>query len=590
MSTLYRDYRPENFTEILGQQHIKITLQNEISTDHLAQAFLFCGPRAVGKTTMARVLAKSVNCTNRKSGEYEPCGKCDNCLDIKNGKHLDIIEIDAASNTGVDNVRENIISFSRISPSRAKYKVFIIDEVHMLSPSAFNALLKIIEEPPTYVMFILATTEVHKVPYTIISRCERFDFRRIGVLDVVSKLKLIAQKEGKEIDLEVLEAVARRSGGHLRDAESLLGQIFSLGDKKISLEQAELLMPHYNNNEAISLLEHFSKKDTAKALAMINSLVDSGVSIRNFISELIFMLRKISISKISPQLSDDLGLNLGDSFELKLNELTSKLSLNQLIFYIKRLLVAYNDKNQLILQLPLELAAIEICQTNSYNNKSVSGEDLPESQPRNSSSLNNNSTNNNSRNDNPVSSQPLKKESSSDEKSVESIDTFAPSQANRVVHGKIKLENKSDNNFNLNCEQVLEKWPEFLIKIKKYNHSLSFVLQNCDPREIKSGTLRLAFKYKFHQDRVKDETIKRLIESTLIEVYNNNVKVQTELNENKGPEEVETTDNNEEEVKVYENSQDINNRDNKDLNKKSVKADESLMNNLLKTFGGEVIN
>jgi len=259
------------------------------------------------------------------------------------------------------NVRENIITFSRMAPASAKYKVFIIDEVHMLSPSAFNALLKIIEEPPTYVMFILATTEVHKVPYTIISRCERFDFRRIGVSDVVSKLELIAKKEKKEVEPEVLEAIARRSGGHLRDAESLLGQIFSLGENKISLKQAELLMPHYNNNEVITLLSYFANKDTAKALTMINSLADSGVSIRNFISETISMLRKMAISKISPQLSDNLGLNLGDSVEIQINDLSGKLDLAQILLYIKRLLLAYSEKNQLILQLPLELAVIEIC-------------------------------------------------------------------------------------------------------------------------------------------------------------------------------------------------------------------------------------
>ena len=151
MSTLYRNYRPGNFSEVFGQKHIKITLQNEISNNKLASAFLFCGPRAVGKTTLARLLAKSVNCLKRKEGDYEPCGECSNCKAISSGKHLDVVEIDAASNTGVDNVRDNIISFSRLAPSQAKYKVFIIDEVHMLSTQAFNALLKTLEEPPSHV-------------------------------------------------------------------------------------------------------------------------------------------------------------------------------------------------------------------------------------------------------------------------------------------------------------------------------------------------------------------------------------------------------------------------------------------------------
>jgi len=222
MSTLYRDYRPQNFSEVLGQNHIKITLQNEIAAGKLAQAFLFCGPRAVGKTTLARVLAKTVNCQDRPKGDPEPCNHCASCQAITQGKNLDVVEIDAASNTGVDNVRENIINFSRLAPASSNYKVFIIDEVHMLSISAFNALLKIIEEPPRYVIFILCTTEIQKVPATIISRCERFDFKRISVADIVKKLTLIANRENIQIDPEVLEAVARRSGGHLRDAESLL--------------------------------------------------------------------------------------------------------------------------------------------------------------------------------------------------------------------------------------------------------------------------------------------------------------------------------------------------------------------------------
>jgi DNA polymerase III subunit gamma/tau len=548
MSTLYRNYRPQNFSEILGQKHIKITLQNEISTGKLAQAFLFCGPRAVGKTTMARVLAKSVNCLNRQENDYEPCGKCNNCQDITAGNHLDVIEIDAASNTGVDNVRENIISFSRLVPSRAKYKIFIIDEVHMLSPSAFNALLKIIEEPPPYVIFILCTTEVHKVPYTIVSRCERFDFKKISIFDIVTKLKLIAKQEKKEIDTEILEAVARRSNGHLRDAESLLGQIFSLGDKRISLEQAELVMPHYNNSEVIELLSYFPRKDTVKALALVNSLADSGASIKNFISEIIFMVRKMIIFKISPQLSDSLGLNLGDALEIKINELSASLSLNQLLFYIKRLLISYDDKNQLILQLPLELAVIEICSQEVGTVLKARKEELISKNEIESVLPNNNL------NSAAVNSKDSKK------------DSVSP----------LKIENNKRIDINLDHNQIMEKWPEFLMKIKKYNHSLSFVLQNCEPQEINSGCLRLIFKYKFHQDRVKDENIKNLIENTLIEVFGIGINLKTELDENLAVRGIKNQPNDE-----------FNNLDN---SKAQRNKDDSLMNNLLKTFGGEVIN
>ena len=185
---LYRKYRPVRFSDLVGQNHIRITLQNELEQDRVAHAYLFSGPRGVGKTTTARLLAKAVNCKDRK--DSEACEKCDFCKEISQGKSLDVIEIDAASHTGVDNVRENIIENSRFTPQRLKYKVFIIDEVHMLSLSAFNALLKTLEEPPEHVIFILATTEIHRVPETIISRCQRFDFKRVSVDDLVKRMSL----------------------------------------------------------------------------------------------------------------------------------------------------------------------------------------------------------------------------------------------------------------------------------------------------------------------------------------------------------------------------------------------------------------
>ena len=201
---LYRKYRPQIFAELVGQNHIKTTLQNELATGKVAHAYLFSGPRGLGKTTVARLLAKAVNCLKRQAGESEPCNQCDACKEIVDNRSLDVIEIDAASNTGVDNVRENIIGNSRFTPTSRKYKVFIIDEVHMLSLSAFNALLKTLEEPPPYAIFILATTEIHRVPPTIISRCQRFDFRKVGLADVVERLNKIVNAEKRKVDQEDL--------------------------------------------------------------------------------------------------------------------------------------------------------------------------------------------------------------------------------------------------------------------------------------------------------------------------------------------------------------------------------------------------
>lgn len=539
MSTLYRDYRPQDFSEIFGQNHIRITLQNEIEADKLSQAYLFCGPRAVGKTTLARILAKAANCTNRKKGSYEPCNKCESCLSITMGRNLDVVEIDAASNTGVDNVRENIIAFSRLAPSNSKYKVFIIDEIHMLSISAFNSLLKIIEEPPKYVIFVLCTTEVHKVPLTIISRCERFDFQRISVSDVVKKLSHIASSEKVEIDKEVLEAVARRSDGHLRDAESLLGQIFSLGDKKITLEQAELVLPHYNSNEALQLLDLLSKKDAAKAIALVNNLVDNGVNTRNFIGEIVNLLRKIMLSKLNPTLNETLGLNLGESLEIKLNEVANNLNWEQVIKFTRSFLEVYNDsRSPLISQLPLEIMITEICL----------GVDKAPMVP---------------------------KEVINAPKDVLPKKTAAKTSVSTAVK-----KNSNKTVVNLKQGEVLEKWPEFLVKIKKYNHSLSFVLQNCQPQQVKDGELCLTFKYKFHQDRVNNSAIKEIVENTLAEVFGGSLSINSSVDENL------------ELVKETNHPEEASGDKKEEASVKSSQKEkpQGLMSDLLKTFGGEIIN
>lgn len=555
MSTLYRDYRPQNFTEVLGQNHIKITLQNEISANKLAQAFLFCGPRAVGKTTLARVLAKTVNCLERKDGEFEPCNKCSSCVSTTEGKNLDVVEIDAASNTGVDNVRENIIGFSRLTPVNSKYKVFIIDEVHMLSISAFNALLKIIEEPPMHVIFILCTTEIQKVPLTIISRCERFDFKRINVSDIVKKLSTIARAEKIDIDDEVLEAVARRSGGHLRDAESLLGQIFSLGDKKITLEQVELVIPHYNNNEAVDLIEHLSRKDAAKAISLINGLVDTGVNLKNFAGELIGLLRKIILNKVNPSLADNFGLNLGESLEIKINAVSANLSWEQLLSFTKRFLEAYNDnKNPLISQLPLELAIIDLCfgASRDYVPAASFGSSSA-GQVRNLAASNNTKT--------------------------ATTDTIIKKQTIEIsseqnISGAV-AQPPAKNHLNLDQSSVMEKWPEFLVKIKKHNHSLSFVLQNCQPQDVKDDRLCLIFKYKFHQDRINDASIKSIVETTLAEVYGSALSVNSVIDENLEIRHEEKID----EAPIMSAGE-----------AETDKKPEGLIGDLLKAFGGEVIN
>ena len=537
MSTLYRDYRPKNFAEVLGQNHVKIALKNEIIANQPANAYLFCGPRAVGKTTLARILAKSLNCEQRKEGESEPCSQCDSCQSIANGNSLDVVEIDAASNTGVDNVRENIIAFARIAPAKNKYRVFIIDEVHMLSISAWNALLKTLEEPPQRVIFVLCTTEIHKVPETIISRCERYTFKRIALTDIVGKLQRIVSQEKAVVDNEILEAIARQSTGHLRDAESLLGQVLSLGDGgEIGWEQAELIVPRHYHDEVLSLLDLITKKDIAGAIKLVNNAADSGLNLKNLVTETIDVLRKIMLYQANPNLADNYSVSLTGEAEIQVSELASRLKSAQVIHYLEAFLELYNDKTVYsVPQLPLEIKIIEL-----------SSDDLPQATK-------------------PIIPQnPINK--------IAQTKTTTIKPESNLKNGPIAAD--------LAPESVKERWPDFLARVKANNYSLSFVLQNCATGSIKDGELTLTFKYKFHRDRIADPQIRPGVEQVLADVYGGCVSIVLAVDENLNLAKSKTkTDHHlKPELKTQiEKSE-------------SEPTKDNLLDNLLQTFGGEVVS
>lgn len=361
--TLYRKYRPQQFKDVVGQNHINIILENEIILNKLAHAYLFSGPRGTGKTTMARIFAKSLNCQNRKNNSAEPCGICNSCKEIENGHSIDVIEIDAASHTGVDNVRENIIENSRFAPTYSPYKIFIIDEAHMLSIAAFNALLKTLEEPPSYVVFILATTEIHKMPATIVSRCQRFDFKKIPADILINRLKQLAAKENIKVSKDVLNVIAQHSDGCLRDAESLLGQVLTLsnGKKEITLDEASLVLPHTDIILVGDFVELLLKKDGRAALEFISKIVGEGLEVNEFFNDLIKFFRALIWYKIANDLKfvsfvfdEGKRMNL---LNLVNNKKTEELMNILEILLEKKALIGQTQ----IAELPLELAAIKIC-------------------------------------------------------------------------------------------------------------------------------------------------------------------------------------------------------------------------------------
>lgn len=275
--TLYRKYRPQRFADIHGQAGITTTLTNQIASGRTAHAYVFAGTRGTGKTTSARVFAKAMNCHTRAAGTFEPCETCPSCTDITAGRSVDVIELDAATHTGVDTVREEIIENARFMPTRDKFKIFIIDEVHMLSTSSFNALLKSLEEPPAHVMYILATTELHKIPATVASRCQRFIFHPLPVVVMETKLRSIAAAEHMNVDDSVLRRILATSGGAMRDAESLLGQLLALGAAHITDAEADIILPPTLFTETIDVITTLAKNDASNAFATIELLFERGV-------------------------------------------------------------------------------------------------------------------------------------------------------------------------------------------------------------------------------------------------------------------------------------------------------------------------
>ncbi len=360
---LYRKYRPKNFSEVIGQEHIVKTLTNALSMDKISHAYLFSGPRGTGKTTLGRLLAKSLNCLKRNgaAGEFEPCNNCASCQQINEGRPLDLIEIDAASHTGVDNVRENIIEASRYVPYGEHYKIYLIDEVHMLSKGAFNALLKTLEEPPRHVVFILATTEISKVPATILSRVQRFDFRKLKVPELVLRLNLIAEKEKIEVEPKAVNYLAVLADGSMRDAESLLDQIMSLGESPITFKAVEEFLGTVGFNTAARFIEFIVQKDIPGAVNFLNKIVLEGKDLQEFSKTLLNYLRKLMILKIDSSLSSlidtDITVEQLETLKVQAAKIPEGLLPKALQIYLR----AQNEiKYSPIATLPLEIATVEL--------------------------------------------------------------------------------------------------------------------------------------------------------------------------------------------------------------------------------------
>ncbi len=355
---LYRKWRPDTFDEVKGQDHIVTTLRNQIKNDRLGHAFLFCGTRGTGKTSIAKIFAKACNCERPVDGS--PCNECASCRAIASGSSLNVIEIDAASNNGVDNIRQ-IREEVAYPPTEGKYKVYIIDEVHMLSPGAFNALLKTLEEPPAYVIFILATTEAHKIPITISSRCQKYDFRRIPVEVISDRLEELMNREGLEADKKAIDYIAKSGDGSMRDALSILDQCvaFNLG-QKLTYDNVLETIGAVDIDTFARLLEYVLDMDIEGAIDVVDEIVWQGRELGRFVNEFTWFLRNILVVKLSSAEGDRLDMTRENLERIK--DISHKMEENTIMRYINvfsdtAARIKYSTQKRIV----LEMAVIKLC-------------------------------------------------------------------------------------------------------------------------------------------------------------------------------------------------------------------------------------
>ncbi len=496
---LYLKYRPRTFDEVDGQEHVTRTLKNALAMGRVAHAYLFTGPRGTGKTSTARILAKAVNCISET--KEHPCNECAICRAVNEDRLLDLIEIDAASNTGVDDIRE-LRDRVDLRPGEARYKVYIIDEVHMLSNAAFNALLKTLEEPPPHVIFVLATTEPNKIPATISSRCQRFDFRRATLKELTRQLSAIAQKEDLDIEPAAIELIARQATGSFRDGTSLLDQLTAFTGSQVTLAQVQALLGAASHETILDIVGSLAEHDLARGMSAIGQAVDGGADPRQLAREIVEYLRGVLLF----QTGAGGALDVSAESQAEMTATAQAMPAEQLLHSIRLFNQAvFELRGSANATLPLEMALVE---------STLEASPVPSSPvPRVKGGRN-------------------RRESAAAPTSAQST-SLSPSEAKSsesMSEPPAKEEAgvaPTETADALNLESVLQHWTSVLARLRKANKPIEALLRDAQPIAVEGTLITIGFFYELHKTRVEgDKKAMPQIERIFGEIFNSPIRIR----------------------------------------------------------------